>query len=142
MNFVRKSYLLKLVFIGFYVFGCGPGSRHLELETLDDSTEKLREPTVEGPSEVEPEYSGPFYVSDVEQIFQIRCTMCHSLINPTSGVALDSYESIWEWQDQIYQQIANRTMPLGPPMPDEERELVLLWIEEGLHYSESKEAPL
>lgn len=69
-----------------------------------------------------------------------RCVECHSA-NPTSnmfatapaGVILDTPEEIRVNAPRIQSQIQTRVMPLGnlTKMTDEERDLVVKWVNEG-----------
>lgn len=78
--------------------------------------------------------------SQVQKIMNDRCVECHSA-NPTSnmfatapaGVILDTPEEIRVNAPRIQSQIQTRVMPLGnlTKMTDEERDLVVKWVNEG-----------
>jgi len=76
----------------------------------------------------------------VEAIIKARCQPCHSatptqpgFATPPAGVVLDSAEHIYARLPQTQVQLAAHTMPIGnlTGMTEEERSLVLNWIEHG-----------
>jgi uncharacterized membrane protein len=75
----------------------------------------------------------PVAFAEVRGIVDERCLTCHSGPSAPAGVALDTPEAIVARADEIRTVVANRVMPLGnrTGMTDEERELVVRWVEEG-----------
>jgi len=79
--------------------------------------------------------------SEVEPIFQQRCTPCHAL-HPTNpmvtsapnGVMLETHSQIVRWKDRVkLRVVVLRNMPLAnqTQMTDTERDRIGLWIDQG-----------
>lgn len=78
----------------------------------------------------------------VESIFRTRCTPCHSasptqpgFIAAPKGIQFDTAQHIVDNAPRTQPQLATHTMPPGnlTGMTDEERALVLSWIDHGAH---------
>jgi uncharacterized membrane protein len=76
----------------------------------------------------------------IESIFRQRCQPCHAAAptqpgfnSPPAGVVLDSADDIAANLQRIREQLLTRAMPIGnlTAMTEEERALVLNWIEHG-----------
>ena len=78
----------------------------------------------------------------VESILKARCTPCHSaspthpgFMAPPKGIEFDTPQHIIDNVPRIQPPLATHTMPPGnlTGMTEEERELVLSWIDHGAH---------
>lgn len=71
------------------------------------------------------------YFKDVAPIFEKRCSGCHSS-NSTGSINWSDYKTVFEMKEQIYLKVVSlKSMPLYSKMPQEERNLIKLWIEQG-----------
>ena len=108
--------------------------------------EVVEMPVVEQPVVEEPEVS---FKNDILPIFKAHCQTCHRhsvRFDPKGGLDLSSYKSTmngrvfdpgWSKQSTMYwrirsDQIHGRRMPLyKPPLPAEQIQLILDWIDAG-----------
>ena len=70
--------------------------------------------------------------SDVQPIFQQRCSQCHS--GTTDQWPLTDYAHVASWYDIIPPQLVNCSMPpldAGVPMTNQERVSILTWLHCG-----------
>lgn len=87
--------------------------------------------------------------ADVSRIFAERCTMCHSEIGAARGLRLDTYEAAIAGGERgtvivsgdsehsllvrrLRGQIAPRMPFLSRPLPDDQIDLIVRWIDAGL----------
>jgi uncharacterized membrane protein len=84
----------------------------------------------------------PADFAHVEGIFKARCLPCHSatptqpgFMAPPKGIEFDTAERIIENVARTQPQLLARSMPPGnlTGMTEEERALVLSWIDHGAH---------
>ncbi len=86
--------------------------------------------------------------SPATQLLEKRCLVCHNAATKSAGLDLSSLASALEGGQRgpalvpgkadasvMFQRIEAGEMPLGNPLPPEERELVRLWIEAGAPWS-------
>lgn len=83
----------------------------------------------------------PVKFSEVEPIFKLRCTPCHSAhptddtqVTAPNGVMYDTPEQIKKMADRILvRAVETKTMPQGNKtgITEKERELIGVWIEQG-----------
>lgn len=65
---------------------------------------------------------------DVQPIFEKRCAGCHA----TLDAYWSNYEFMYERREDIYLRVVvYRSMPLYSKMPEEERNLIKQWINQG-----------
>ena len=99
-------------------------------------------PIVEPPATVEPPPVGPpptaeFYFADVfESVIKTNCLKCHSAAGKNKGnLNFETYKNVFDSRFEIKSDIEDRQMPPKPPkgMPltDEQRNLILNWLERG-----------
>ena len=60
-----------------------------------------------------------------------RCTQCHSQSNPSGSIVLDSYEAIKTNLSKVQDEVSGGTMPPDAPLPTNEINLVVDWIQLG-----------
>ncbi len=71
--------------------------------------------------------------NEVEPIFEKRCVGCHAN-SPTGFENWSDYKTVYEMREQIYLKVVLlKSMPMYTKMPQAERDLIKLWIEEGAH---------
>ena len=72
-----------------------------------------------------------FHFKDVEPIFEQRCVGCHA--NSSTGVVdWSDYKTVFAMREQIYLRVVTlKNMPMYSKMPQEERDLIKLWIDQG-----------
>ena len=86
------------------------------------------------------------YTNNIKNIFDSSCVSCHG---SSGGISLSNYNSIFLTgdsgnpgvvaedinQSEIWNQIATDGMPKnGPPLTDDDKDLIRQWIEEGAIY--------
>lgn len=93
---------------------------------------------------------------DVMPVFKKRCFNCHSRHGTPKGLRLDSYEATVAggsdgpvvlpgnaMESELVMRIRGESVPrmpfLGPPLPDEEIDLIVRWIEAGLPNSKTSD---
>jgi len=65
---------------------------------------------------------------DVQPIFEKRCSGCHANLD----AYWSNYEFMYERREDIYLRVVvYRSMPLYSKMPEEERNLIKQWINQG-----------
>jgi uncharacterized membrane protein len=83
---------------------------------------------------------GNVTIARVEPIVQQRCVTCHAehptrsgFSSPPAGVVLETPQQIARRADDVKRVVESRAMPLGnvTGMTDEERSLVVAWVEQG-----------
>ncbi len=68
---------------------------------------------------------------DVAPVFEKRCYGCHASAS-TGSINWSDYKTVFEMREQIYLKVVTlKSMPLYTKMPQEERDLIKLWIEQG-----------
>ncbi len=68
---------------------------------------------------------------DVAPIFEKRCSGCHADASGGS-VNWSDYKTVFEMREQIYLKVVTlKNMPLYSKMPQEERDLIMFWIDQG-----------
>jgi uncharacterized membrane protein len=115
-----------------------------ELKNLLSEWKSVGAPDGSGEAPKPPEPLIPTYSSIRKNIFAAKCIMCHSLKNPSDGIALDSYEAIVNSElidrrrpsrSEIYEVLEEGEMPpLGRGIEattEEERSVILEWIRRG-----------
>ena len=65
---------------------------------------------------------------DIVPIVEKRCAMCHDVM-PERNWKL--YKDAFNKKDAIKLRLSNKTMPVGVPMPDNERALMIEWVNQG-----------
>lgn len=69
--------------------------------------------------------------NDVEPVFQKRCVGCHTTA-ATGTLDWSDYQTVFALKEQIYLRVVTlKNMPMYSKMPQEERDLISLWIEQG-----------
>ena len=76
------------------------------------------------------------FIGDIQAITATRCAIsgCHTGINPTAGMRLDSYSqvrSIATSGDLAYRVLVRQDMPPTGPLSDCEQDLIQAWINQG-----------
>ncbi len=77
------------------------------------------------------------FIGDIQAITATRCAIsgCHTGINPTAGLRLDSYSqvrSIATSGDMAYRALVRQDMPPTGPLSDCEQDLIQAWINQGV----------
>ena len=70
----------------------------------------------------------PTYTKDVQPIFKSRCSQCHDYM---AGRNWQNYDNAFEFRIKIKEKVATKEMPMGREMPQEERDLVIKWVNTG-----------
>lgn len=76
-------------------------------------------------------YAKTYTFSDVKPIFKARCYICH---NKNSGRGdWQDYDQAFKKRLQIKTRVKSKNMPMGnvTRMTDEERDVVIKWVEQG-----------
>lgn len=102
------------------------------VEECEEETEGIEIPSPAPTPEPEPEMIS---FADVKsQVFQTRCLICHSsAAGNVAGINLETYENVLNVLTLVKATLDAGTMPPAafPPLSNEERALVLDWIEAG-----------
>ena len=68
---------------------------------------------------------------DVAPIFEKRCYGCHANAS-TGSINWSDYKTVFEMREQIYLKVVLlKSMPMYTKMPQDERNLIKLWIDQG-----------
>lgn len=70
----------------------------------------------------------PTYTKDTQPIFKNRCSRCHDYME---GKNWQKYEEAFEYRNKIRYRVSTKSMPLGQDMPQEERDLIVKWVDKG-----------
>ncbi|MBP7843305.1 MAG: hypothetical protein KA116_00690 [Proteobacteria bacterium] len=122
------------------------GGAPLSMELKDLLLEWKNAGTPEGSGEVPkpPEPLVPTYTSIRKNIFAAKCILCHSVKDPSGGIALDNYQAIVDSElidrrrpsrSEIYEVLEEGEMPPQgrgiEATTGEERSVILEWIRRG-----------
>lgn len=92
------------------------------------------------------------YTRDIAPIFQQKCRQCHRS-NDIAPFALDSYETAFDWKDDIKLAISDQRMPPWKPvsghgefrgdfsLTNEERDLITSWVNQGAPKGDDADLP-
>ena len=86
---------------------------------------------------------------DVQPVFELRCTRCHSTLGAAKGLQLDSYEAVIAGSEdgvvviagdvigsEMLRRIRGESTPRMPflsvPLPDDEADLITRWVAGGV----------
>ena len=68
---------------------------------------------------------------DVQPIFEKRCSGCHAS-GSTGNINWSDYQTVFAMKEKIYLRVVElKNMPMYTKMPQEERDLIKVWIEQG-----------
>lgn len=68
------------------------------------------------------------YTKDIKPIFKNRCSMCHDYMGDKNWQV---YSNAYEKRLLIKQKVASKEMPQGRDMPQEERDKIVKWVDQG-----------
>lgn len=72
--------------------------------------------------------ANPTYTKDIQPIFKNRCSKCHDYM---PGRNWQNYDNAFEFRLKIKDKILSKEMPMGQDMPQEERNLIVKWVDTG-----------
>jgi uncharacterized membrane protein len=72
--------------------------------------------------------SNPTYTKDIKPIFQNRCSRCHDYMGDKNWQV---YRNAYSYRNQIKSKMITKEMPMGGDMPQDERDLVVKWVDQG-----------
>jgi uncharacterized membrane protein len=68
------------------------------------------------------------YSNTIKAIFKARCSQCH---DRTPNTNWQIYQIAYDHREDIKLQVMNHTMPQGEIMPQNERDDIVRWVNEG-----------
>jgi len=68
------------------------------------------------------------YTKDTKPVFNNRCSVCHDYMGDKNWQV---YANAFKYKDKIKEKILSKEMPSGRDMPQDERDLVVRWVDEG-----------
>ncbi|MCM2278127.1 MAG: hypothetical protein NDJ89_08625 [Oligoflexia bacterium] len=93
------------------------------------STEPAPAPSTEPTTSPVPAPTGCVTFEQLKPVIQNRCQLCHGSMAPEKNWS--TYASAFLKRDRIRVMVESKAMPMGMPMPDEERALILRWVDSG-----------
>ena len=72
--------------------------------------------------------SNPTYTKDIKPIFKNRCSQCHDYFPDKNW---QKYEIAFSHKDKIKEKMISKEMPMGQDMPQDERDLIIKWVDQG-----------
>lgn len=72
--------------------------------------------------------SDPTYTKDIKPIFKNRCSKCHDYMQDKNWQV---YENAFKYKEVIKAKMISKEMPMGEDMPQEERNLIIKWVDTG-----------
>jgi hypothetical protein len=69
------------------------------------------------------------YIQHMVPLFQVKCQPCHN--NSTPDRNWMEYNIAYNKRSLIKLRIENRTMPLGISISEQERQLIIKWVDQG-----------
>ena len=70
----------------------------------------------------------PTYTKNIQPIFKNRCSICHDHYRELNWQV---YENAFNHRLQIKDRVKTKQMPMGREMPQEERDLIIKWVDTG-----------
>lgn len=70
----------------------------------------------------------PTYTKDIKPIFKNRCSQCHDYLKDKNW---QLYQDAFRHKDKIKEKMLDKTMPMGQTMPQDERDLIVKWVDMG-----------
>ena len=68
------------------------------------------------------------FTKDIQPIFERNCAQCHDSMGEKNWQV---YENVYKYKDKIKEKVITKKMPMGRSMPDEDREAIVQWIDQG-----------
>lgn len=68
------------------------------------------------------------YSKDIKPIFKNRCSECHDYLADKNW---QKYEDAFKHKDTIKQKMLDKSMPMGRDMPQNERDQIVQWVDQG-----------
>jgi len=72
--------------------------------------------------------ANPTYTQDIKPIFQNRCSRCHDYLGDKNWQV---YQNAYTHRDMIKVKMLDKSMPPDTSIPQEERDLIVKWIDKG-----------
>lgn len=66
-----------------------------------------------------------------KKVIEPKCLRCHGAENPRAGVSLDTYVNVVLNKEDVAATIIDGSMPRRDTLSDEQKKLILTWIEQG-----------
>ncbi|MCM2281846.1 MAG: cytochrome c [Bdellovibrionaceae bacterium] len=132
MKQLKPFLLLKFGLVPLIALHIGCGGSHMPVSVLSNNDGAA--PATGGKSE-ETESQGPFYDTDILPIFKRTCAACHGPGSP-KGNWLD-YQTAFAKRARIAELVATGAMPMGAPLPADDKQAILSWVREGAPRSRS-----
>jgi len=70
----------------------------------------------------------PTYNKDAKPIFKNRCSQCHDYVQDKNW---QKYGDAFKYKDTIKLKMITKEMPQGQDMPQEERDILIKWVDTG-----------